>query len=487
MNESIENFKSGSFDPAPERSPVNIQRRYGLFINGAFCSGDSGQMRAIQNPATGECLSEVSEASDSDVDKAVNAARRAWDKVWRRMPGKERGKYLYRLARLIQERSRELAVLESMDTGKPIRESRDVDLPLVAAHFFYYAGWADKLKYAFPGREALPYGVAGQVIPWNFPLLMAAWKMAPALACGNTLVLKPAEFTPLTALALADLVMEAGFPSGVVNIVTGGGAAGAALVQHAGVNKVAFTGSTAVGKSIMRNLAGTGKPYTLELGGKAAHIIFEDAAIDEAVEGVVNGIFFNQGHVCCAGSRLLVQEGIYDAFMRRLEHRIGTLVLGDPLDKNTDIGAINNAPQLERIEGYLSEAKEQGLDVFEGPQSLPGVGLWCRPTLVRDAPMSARISREEIFGPVLAVQTFRTAEEAIEKANNTRYGLSGGVWTDKGSRIFKVGGAIRAGVLWANTFNKFDPTAPFGGFKESGVGREGGWHGLQCWLQSSIK
>jgi aldehyde dehydrogenase (NAD+) len=332
-----------------------------------------------------------------------------------------------------------------------------------------------------------PYGVAGQVIPWNFPLLMAAWKMAPALACGNTLVLKPAEFTPLTAMALAGLVQEAGFPEGVINIITGGGEAGAALVGHPGVDKVAFTGSTAVGKAIQRGLAGTGKPYTLELGGKAAHLIFEDAALDEAVEGVVNGIFFNQGHVCCAGSRLLVQEGIYPDFMRRLEHRIGTLVMGDPLDKNTDIGAINNAPQMERISCYLAEAREQGLDVWQGGQAVPERGYWCRPTVVRDAPMSARIVREEVFGPVLAVQTFRTAEEAVEKANNTRYGLSGGVWTDKGSRIFKVGSAIRAGVLWANTFNKFDPTAPFGGFKESGIGREGGWHGLQCWVRTSAK
>lgn len=485
MKEAIESFKTGGYAPAPERTPVRIASRYGLFINGVFQDAADGQTRVVENPATGERLAEAAEAGEADVDKAVAAARRAWEKAWKRLPGKERGKYLYRLARLIQERSRELAVLESMDTGKPIRESRDIDVPLAAAHFFYYAGWADKLAHAFPGRTVEPYGVAGQVIPWNFPLLMAAWKMAPALACGNTLVLKPAEFTPLTALALAELVQEAGFPDGVVNILTGGGAVGAALVAHPGVNKVAFTGSTAVGKAIQRTLAGTGKPYTLELGGKAAHLIFEDAAVDQAVEGVVNGIFFNQGHVCCAGSRLLVQEGIYDAFMRRLEHRIGTLVLGDPLDKNTDIGAINNAPQMERIRGYLEEAREQGLDVWQGPQAMPSAGQWCLPTVVRNAPMSARIAREEVFGPVLAVQTFRTAEEAVEKANNTRYGLSGGVWTDKGSRIFKVGSAIRAGVIWANTFNKFDPTAPFGGFKESGIGREGGWHGLQCWVRSS--
>lgn len=487
MKEAMEAFKTGAFAPAPERTPVRIAPRYGLFINGAFHEAADGRTRAVDNPATGERLTEAAEAGEADVDKAVKAARRAWDKTWKRLPGKERAKYLYRLARLIQERSRELAVIESMDTGKPIRESRDIDVPLAAAHFFYYAGWADKLGHAFPGRSVEPYGVAGQVVPWNFPLLMAAWKMAPALACGNTLVLKPAEFTPLTALALAELVQEAGFPDGVVNLLTGGGAVGAALVAHPGVDKVAFTGSTAVGKAIQRTLAGTGKSYTLELGGKAAHLIFEDAALDQAVEGVVNGIFFNQGHVCCAGSRLLVQEGIHDAFMRRLEHRIGTLVLGDPLDKNTDIGAINNAPQMERITSYLEEAREQGLDVWQGPQAIPSSGHWCRPTLVRNAPMSARIVREEVFGPVLAVQTFRTAEEAVEKANNTRYGLSGGVWTDKGSRIFKVGSAIRAGVIWANTFNKFDPSAPFGGFKESGIGREGGWHGLQCWVRDCVR
>ncbi|MEY3000173.1 MAG: hypothetical protein RL648_387 [Verrucomicrobiota bacterium] len=487
MKEAIEVFKTGVYAPAPERTPVHVAARYGLFIDGAFHEAEAGGSRPVENPATGERLTETAEAGEADVDKAVGAARRAFEKRWSRLPGKERGKYLYRLARLIQERSRELAVLESLDTGKPIRESRDVDVPLAAAHFFYYAGWADKIGHAFAGRAVRPYGVAGQVIPWNFPLLMAAWKMAPALACGNTLVLKPAEFTPLTAMALAGLVQEAGFPEGVINIITGGGEAGAALVGHPGVDKVAFTGSTAVGKAIQRGLAGTGKPYTLELGGKAAHLIFEDAALDEAVEGVVNGIFFNQGHVCCAGSRLLVQEGIYPDFMRRLEHRIGTLVMGDPLDKNTDIGAINNAPQMERISCYLAEAREQGLDVWQGGQAVPERGYWCRPTVVRDAPMSARIVREEVFGPVLAVQTFRTAEEAVEKANNTRYGLSGGVWTDKGSRIFKVGSAIRAGVLWANTFNKFDPTAPFGGFKESGIGREGGWHGLQCWVRTSAK
>jgi aldehyde dehydrogenase (NAD+) len=484
MEESIESFKTGPYAAAPERTPVTIKQQYGLFIDGAFVPAQSGAERSIENPATGGQLASAAEAGTVDVDKAVRAARRASQKVWRRLPGKERAKYLYRLARLIQERSRTLSVLESMDTGKPIRESRDVDIPLVAAHFFYYAGWADKLKHAFPGREVRPYGVAAQIIPWNFPLLMAAWKMAPALACGNTVVLKPAEFTPLTALALAELVQEAGFPEGVINIITGGGEAGQALSGHSDVDKVAFTGSTAVGKAIMRQLAGSGKPYTLELGGKAAHIIFEDAALEQAVEGVVNGIFFNQGHVCCAGSRLLVQEGIHAEFMRRLEHRIETLVLGDPLDKNTDIGAINNAPQMERIRCYLEEAREQGLDLYEGSQSLPEQGLWCRPTVVRNAPMSARITREEVFGPVLAAQTFRTAEEAVEKANNTRYGLSGGVWTDKGSRIFKITSAIRAGVLWANTFNKFDPTSPFGGFKESGIGREGGWHGLNCWVTS---
>jgi aldehyde dehydrogenase (NAD+) len=476
-------FIDEPYAPAPESTPVKIRQTYGLFIDNIFVDAESGATRETLNPANGKVIARIAEGAKADVDSAVKAARYAYEKTWSRMAPAERGKYLYRLARLIQEHGRELAVLESMDGGKPIRESRDVDIPLVAAHFFYYAGWADKLAYAFPNRRISPHGVAGQIIPWNFPLLMAAWKIAPALACGNTVVLKPAEFTPLTALRLAELVAEADFPPGVVNVVTGGSAAGKALVEHPGINKVAFTGSTVVGKSIQASLAGTGKPYTLELGGKAAHIIFEDAAIDQAVEGVVNGIFFNQGHVCCAGSRLLVQEGIAEDFCRRLEFRMKTLIVGDPLDKNTDIGAINNAPQLEKIGAYLEEARQEGLDVVDGGQVLPAEGYWCAPTLVKDVPQSCRIVREEVFGPVLTVQTFRTPDEAVEKANNTRYGLSGGVWTDKGSKIFSVTSKVRAGVLWANTFNKFDPTAPFGGFKESGVGREGGIHGLASYVK----
>jgi aldehyde dehydrogenase (NAD+) len=480
---SNNSFIDQPYDPAPESSPVTINDSYGLFIDNKFVEPASGGKRDTGNPATGEKLSTVAEAGVDDVDSAVKAARRAYEKSWSKMAPSERGKYLYRLARLIQERGRELAIIESMDGGKPIRESRDVDIPLVAAHFFYYAGWADKLEYAFPNRKCRPHGVAGQIIPWNFPLLMAAWKLAPALACGNTVVLKPAEYTPLTALKLAELIQEAEFPPGVVNIVTGGAEAGKALVEHPGVDKVAFTGSTVVGKGIQAALAGSGKSYTLELGGKAAHIIFEDAAIDQAVEGVVNGIFFNQGHVCCAGSRLLVQEGIADTFLRKLEFRMRHLIVGDPLDKNTDIGAINNAPQFDKITGYLQEAREEGLDVVDGGQALPEKGFWCAPTIIRNAPQSCRIVREEVFGPVLAVQTFRNPDEAIEKANNTRYGLSGGVWTDKGSKIFKVTEAMEAGVIWANTFNKFDPTAPFGGYKESGIGREGGLHGLQPYVR----
>ena len=476
-------FINEPYAPAPESTKVAIRNEYGLFIDNTFCPAEDGLTRETVNPATGKVIALVAEAGAADVDKAVGAARRAYSKTWSRMAPAERGKYLFRLARLIQERGRELAVLESMDGGKPIRESRDVDIPLVAAHFFYYAGWADKLDYAFPNRKWRPHGVAGQIIPWNFPLMMAAWKLAPALACGNTVVLKPAEFTPLTALYLAELIQEADFPPGVVNILTGGAAAGSALVGHAGTDKIAFTGSTEVGKLIQRSLAGTGKPYTLELGGKAAHIIFEDAAIDQAVEGIVNGIFFNQGHVCCAGSRLLVQEGIADELMRKLEYRIKTLIVGDPLDKNTDIGAINNEPQCNRINEFLREAREEGLELVDGGQHLPETGLWCRPTIVKNAPQSCRIVREEVFGPVLAVQTFRNPDEAVEKANNTRYGLSGGVWTDKGSKIFKITSDIQAGVLWANTFNKFDPTAPFGGYKESGMGREGGLHGLAPYVR----
>jgi aldehyde dehydrogenase (NAD+) len=406
--------------------------------------------------------------------------------VWSQISARERGKYLYRIARLIQERARELAVVETLDGGKPIRESRDVDIPLVAAHFFYYAGWADKLDYAFPGARARALGVAGQIIPWNFPLLMAAWKLAPALATGNTVVLKPAETTPLTALFLAEILQEAELPPGVVNIVTGDGATGAALVAHPGIDKIAFTGSTEVGKAIQRAVAGTDKRYTLELGGKAANLIFEDAAIDQAVEGIVNGIFFNQGHVCCAGSRLFVQESVADQVIQKLKDRMETLVVGDPLDKNTDIGAINSKAQLETIEKYLEIGQAEGAELYQSACEVPVAGYWCRPSLFLGAAQSHRVVQEEIFGPVLAVQTFRTVAEGIQKANNTPYGLSGGVWTDKGAKAFKVTQQIRAGVLWANTYNKFDPTSPFGGYKESGMGREGGLHGLGAYLNVDV-
>jgi aldehyde dehydrogenase (NAD+) len=403
--------------------------------------------------------------------------------VWSKLSPRERGKYVYRIARIVQERSRELAVIESMDGGKPIRESRDVDLPLVAAHFFYHAGWADKLDYAFPGRRARPLGVAGQVIPWNFPLLMAAWKIAPALATGNTVVLKPAETTPLTALVLAEIFEEAELPPGVVNVVTGAGETGAALVRHPGLDKIAFTGSTEVGKRIRESLAGTGRHYTLELGGKAANVVFEDAAIDQAVEGLVNGIFFNQGHVCCAGSRLFVQESIAQVLVRKLQDRMQTLIVGDPLDKNTDVGAINSKAELEKIESYLEIGVEEGAELWQTACEVPEKGYWCRPALFLGCAQSHRVVQEEIFGPVLAVQTFRTPEEAITKANNTPYGLSGGVWTDKGAKIFRVTNALRAGVVWANTYNKFDPTSPFGGYKESGMGREGGLQGLREYVE----
>ncbi|MDP7656420.1 MAG: aldehyde dehydrogenase family protein, partial [Roseibacillus sp.] len=454
---------------------------YQLFIGGEWVRAP----RRIEtiNPATGEVLAEVGEAGPRMVDRAVAAARQAYEKTWSEMPGRERGKYLFRLARLIQERAREFAVVETMDGGKPIRESRDIDLPLVAAHFFYYAGWADKLDYAFPGRRARPLGVVGQVIPWNFPLLMAAWKLAPALACGNTVVLKPAETTPLTALKLAELIEEAGFPPGVVNVITGAGKTGQNLVRHPDVDKVAFTGSTAVGKLIQKDLAGTGRRFTLELGGKAANIIFDDAPVNQAVEGIVNGIFFNQGHVCCAGSRLFVQEGIADTVVRKLKRRMETLVLGDPLDKNTDVGAINSQEQLERIRVLVDSGREEGARCWQSGQKLPRKGFWFKPTIFTECAQSHGIVQKEIFGPVLAIQTFRTPEEAVEKANNTPYGLSGGVWTDKGSKIFKITSQIRAGVLWANTFNKFDPASPFGGYKESGIGREGGLQGLAPYVE----
>jgi aldehyde dehydrogenase (NAD+) len=472
------------YAPAPESTAiVDIRPSYGLFIGGEFvdAAGDSGRFKTV-NPATEEPLAEIVDAGPSDVDRAVAAARTAYDRVWSRMPGKDRAKYLFRIARLIQERGRELAVLESIDNGKPIRESRDVDIPLVAAHFFYYAGWADKLSYAGFGANPRPLGVAGQVIPWNFPLLMLAWKIAPALACGNTVVLKPAETTPLTALAFAEICQQAELPPGVVNIVTGAGDTGRALVEHAGIDKVAFTGSTEVGRAIAKSVAGTTKRVTLELGGKAANIVFEDAPIDQAVEGIVNGIFFNQGHVCCAGSRLLLQESIADELLDSLRRRMSQLRLGDPLDKNTDIGAINSAAQLARIRELSEVGAGEGAQSWSPACELPSRGFWFAPTIFTGVSQAHRIAREEIFGPVLAVLTFRTPAEAVEKANNTPYGLSAGVWTDKGSRILAIADKLRAGVVWANTFNKFDPTSPFGGYKESGYGREGGRHGLEAYL-----
>ena len=471
------------YAPAPEsRAVVDIKPSYGLFVNGAFVDGHGASFKTI-SPATEEVLAEIAEADEADVDAAVKAARTAYDKVWSRMPGRERAKYLYRIARIIQERSRELAVLESLDNGKPIKESRDVDVPIVAAHFFYYAGWADKLEYAGHGTDPRPLGVAAQVIPWNFPLLMLAWKIAPALACGNTVVLKPAETTPLTALLFAEICQQADLPPGVVNIVTGAGGTGQALVGHPGVDKVAFTGSTAVGKAIARSVAGTSKRVTLELGGKAANIVFDDAPIDQAVEGIVDGIFFNQGHVCCAGSRLLVQESIAEDLLERLKARMSTLRMGDPLDKNTDIGAINSGEQLKRIRELSEVGDAEGAERWEVACDLPTKGFWFPPTLFTGVSQAHRIAREEIFGPVLSVLTFRTPAEALEKANNTPYGLSAGVWTEKGSLILKMASSLRAGVVWANTFNKFDPTSPFGGYKESGYGREGGRHGLEAYLK----
>ncbi|MGW6201511.1 aldehyde dehydrogenase family protein [Kribbella sp. NPDC055110] len=471
------------YAPAPEsRAIVDIKSSYGLFVNGQFVEATDGKPFKTISPASEEVLAEVSEAGPADVDKAVRAARKAFDKVWGPMSGKDRAKYLFRIARLIQERSRELAVLESLDNGKPIRESRDVDIPLVAAHFFYYAGWADKLEYAGAGDDPQPWGVAGQVIPWNFPMLMLAWKIAPALAAGNTVVLKPAETTPLTALAFAEICQQADLPPGVVNIVTGAGRTGQALVEHPDVNKVAFTGSTAVGRAIAKSVAGTDKAVTLELGGKAANIVFEDAAIDQTIEGIVNGIFFNQGHVCCAGSRLLVQESVYDEVLARLKRRMGTLRVGDPLDKNTDIGAINSAAQLAKIRELSQIGEDEGAERWSPECELPTHGYWFPPTVFTGVSQAHRIAREEIFGPVLSVLTFRTPAEAVEKANNTPFGLSAGIWTEKGSRILWMANQLRAGVVWANTFNRFDPTSPFGGYKESGYGREGGRHGLEAYL-----
>jgi aldehyde dehydrogenase (NAD+) len=475
-----------SYAPSPESSDhFKLKDQYGLFIGGRFVPAVSGKRFATINPATEKVLAHVADAGEKDVDKAVRAARTAYEKVWRKMSGRERGKYLYRIARIIQERARELAVVESMDGGKPIRESRDVDVPLAAAHFFYHAGWADKLPYAFPGKAVRPIGVAGQIIPWNFPLLMVAWKVAPALACGNTVVLKPAETTPLTALLFAEICQEAGLPEGVFNCITGAGATGAALVNHSGLDKIAFTGSTEVGKAIQKSLSARPTKLTLELGGKAANIIFEDAAIDQAVEGIVNGIFFNQGHVCCAGSRLLVQESVEKEVVAKLKARMAHLIVGDPLDKNTDIGAINSKDQCDRIQDYLKVGQEEGAELFQTNCPIPDKGYFIRPSFFTKVAQSHRIVQEEIFGPVLAIQSFRTLNEALEKANNTPYGLSGGVWTDKGAKIFKVTRGIRAGVIWANTFNKFDPASPFGGYKESGYGREGGRHGLRPYVELS--
>ena len=473
------------YAPAPEaRDLANIKPSYGLFIDGEFVDPKDGEVFKTVDPSSEEVLAEVATAGPADVDAAVKAARKAYDATWSKLSGRERGKYVFRLARLLQERARELAVLESVDNGKPIKETRDVDVPLAAAHFFYHAGWADKLQWAGLGPDPKPLGVAGQVIPWNFPLLMLAWKVAPALACGNTVVLKPAETTPLTALRFAEICQQADLPPGVVNILTGAGRTGAAVVGHDGVDKVAFTGSTAVGKQIQRQVAGTTKKVTLELGGKAANIIFDDAAMDQAVEGIVNGIFFNQGHVCCAGSRLLVQENVHDEVIDRLKRRLGTLRLGDPLDKNTDIGAINSSEQLERITALVATGEQEGAEAWQPECVLPERGYWFRPTVFTKVEQTHTIAQEEIFGPVLSVLTFRTPEEAVQKANNTPYGLSAGVWTEKGSRILWMAQRLRAGVVWANTFNRFDPTSPFGGYKESGFGREGGRHGLSAYLQT---
>ena len=472
------------YAPAPESTKiVDLKSNYKLFIGGKFINSNGAKTYKTINPATEEVLAEIIEASQKDVDLAVRSARKAF-KTWSKLTGGQRGKYLFRLARIIQERSRELAVLESMNNGKPIRESRDIDIPLVAAHFFHYAGWADKLDYAGLGKNPAPLGVAGQIIPWNFPLLMLAWKIAPALAAGNTVVLKPAETTPLTALLFAEICQQAELPDGVVNIVTGAGETGKYLVEHPDVDKIAFTGSTEVGRIIAQTVAGTNKKVTLELGGKAANIIFDDAAMDQAVEGVVNGIFFNQGHVCCAGSRLLLQESIADNFLDLLYQRMKTLRLGDPLDKNTDVGAINSAVQLQKIKELAESGTKEGAQMWSAPCEIPNKGFWFAPTVFTNVSLSHRIAREEIFGPVLSVLTFRTPDEAIEKANNTPFGLSAGIWTEKGSRILEVAHRLRAGVIWANTFNKFDPTSPFGGYKESGYGREGGRHGLEPYLKA---
>ena len=469
------------YAPAPEsRDIVRIDERYGHFVCGEWL--EPSESYTTISPSSEEPLAEIGQATPEEVNGAIAAAREAFENGWSSLPGSERAKYLFRIARILQERSREFAVLESLNGGKPIKESRDVDLPLAAAHFFYYAGWADKLEYAFPNRRPRPVGVAGQIIPWNFPLLMLAWKIAPALAAGNTVVLKPAETTPLTALLFCDVVRQAELPPGVVNIVTGDGRTGAAIVEGA-VDKIAFTGSTDVGKAIQRELAGTGKRLTLELGGKAANIVFDDCALDQAVEGIVNGIYFNQGHVCCAGSRLFVQESIHEDVVKKLKRRMKTLRVGDPLDKNTDVGAINSRMQLEKIQELVAAGEAEGAEIYQPPCTLPEKGYWFAPTVFTNVAQSYRIAQEEIFGPVLSVLTFRTPAEAVEKANNTPYGLSAGIWTEKGSRILWMAERLRAGVVWANTFNRFDPASPFGGYKESGFGREGGRHGLEPYLE----
>lgn len=472
-----------NLSPAPESTGhINLKEQYDLFIGGKWVKPASKKYFDTINPATEKVLAKVAEANEKDVNRAVLAARKAYNEVWSKLSAGERGKYIYRIARLIQERAREFSVIESMDGGKVIRESRDVDVPLAAAHFFYYAGWADKLKYAFPNRNPQPLGVAGQIIPWNFPLLMAAWKIAPALATGNTVVIKSAETTPLTLYKLAEVIESAGLPPGVVNIVSGAGETGAAIVNHPDVNKIAFTGSTGVGKIIQRAVVGTNKKTTLELGGKAANIVFEDAPLDQAVEGIINGIYFNQGHVCCAGSRLFIQESVKDTVLRKLRDRMESLIVGDPMDKNTDIGAINSKEQLGIIKKYIEVGKKEGATMYQNSCDLPKKGYWFRPTLFTNVSQSSRIVQEEIFGPVLAVQTFRTIDEVIAKANNSPYGLSAGVWTDKGSKIFNLTSQMKAGIVWANSYNKFDPTSPFGGYKESGFGREGGLHGLKPYL-----
>jgi aldehyde dehydrogenase (NAD+) len=484
INKNMATKKKWEYSPAPEsKQPAAIASRYELFINGKWQKPSSGNYFNSINPATEEKLSEIALAEQADVNKAVKAARQGYEKYWKKISPTERGKYIFRIARIMQERARELAVTETMDGGKPIRESRDFDIPIAANHFFYYAGWADKLDFAFPNKKANSLGVAGQITPWNFPLLMAAWKIAPALATGNTVVLKPAETTSLTTLKLAEIIQEADLPPGVVNIITGAGQTGALLTKHTDINKIAFTGSTDVGKIIQRTLAGSSKKLTLELGGKGANIIFEDAPIDQAVEGVINGIFFNQGHVCCAGSRLYVQESIAKIFIKKLKDRIGTLLVGDPLDKNTDIGAINSVQQLKTIQLFIKIGKSEGASFYESDCALPKKGYFCRPSLFTNVAQSNRIAQEEIFGPVLCILTFCTDYEVIEKANNSPYGLSAGIWTDKGARIFNISKQIRAGVIWANTYNLFDPTSPFGGYKESGFGREGGLQGLQPYVQ----